>query len=240
MPTEPRRNARRRDRGQRQHRHHEARSRRRHAPAGYEQEHEEEERSDETAGEEEQRGVRAQMWPSDGRAWTVLGGGAESRERHKRHESERHLHEEDRPPAEQLGQDAARPRPERRPENARCHPDARRVRTAARRLGKQVERGDDDERRSDRLDTARGDEQLERPCEPAGKRRRREDHRTGDEGLTWPAPGQQRSGHGDKCEHQVEGREHPGNRRDPDVELSQNLGQRERDDRRVREREPDG
>ena len=180
------------------------------------------------------------MRPSGGRAWTVRGGDSESRERRKRHESERHLHEEDRPPAEQLGQDAARARPERRAEDARCHPDARRARTATRRLGKEIERGDDDERRSDRLDAARGDEQLERPREPAGKRRRREDDRAGDERSPWPAPGQQRGGHRDEREHEVEGREHPGNRRDPDVEAPENLGKRERDDRRVREREPDG
>ena len=39
-------------------------------------------------------------------------------------------------------------------------------------------------------------------------------------------------------EHEVEGGEHPRHRRDADVELPEDLRKRERDDRRVREREP--
>ena len=77
-------------------------------------------------------------------------------------------------------------------------------------------------------------------CKPAGQRRSREDECAGEERSAWPAPREQRSGHGDEREHEVEGRENPGDRRDPDVEASENLGQRERDDRGVREREPDG
>ena len=87
----------------------------------------------------------------------------ERQDRHERHERERHLHEEDRLPAEQLRQDAARARPERRAEDAGGNPDARRARSATRSLGEQVESGDDEERRPDRLDAARGNEQLERP-----------------------------------------------------------------------------
>ena len=170
----------------------------------------------------------------------ALDGPAERKERRKWRESERYLHEEDRPPAEQLGQDAARARPERRAEDARRYPDACRARTAPRRLGQEIERGDDDERCSDRLDAARCDEHLERPCEPAGQGRGREDQRAGDECPAWAAPGQQRGRNRDKREHEVEGREHPGNGRDPDVEASEDLRQRERDDRGVREREPDG
>ena len=112
--------------------------------------------------------------------------------------------------------------------------------SATRRLGKKIESGDDDERCPDRLDAARGDEQLERRRKPAGQRRGREDHGAGEERSAWPTPGHQRGGHGDEREHEVEGRENPGNRRDPHVEASENLGQRERDDRGVRQREPDG
>ena len=148
----------------------------------------------------------------------ALGGAPERHERYERRKRERHLHEEDRSPAEQLGQDAAGARPERGAENARGHPDARRASDAARRLGKEIESGDDEERCPDSLDTARGDEQLERRRKPAGERRRGEDHRTGEERSPWPAAGNQRGRHGDEREHEVEGGENPGNRRDPDVE----------------------
>ena len=43
----------------------------------------------------------------------------------------------------------------------------------------------------------------------------------------------------DDREHEVERGEHPGHGRDPEVELGQDLRQRERDDRGIREREPD-
>ena len=111
---------------------------------------------------------------------------------------------------------------------------------ATRRLGEEIESGDDDERCPDRLDAARGNEHLERPCKPAGKRRGREDESAGEERWAWPAPGYKSGRYGDEREHEVERGENPGNRRDPHVETPEDLGKRKRDDRGVREREPDG
>ena len=132
------------------------------------------------------------------------------------------------------------PGPERRAEDAGGDPDARRASAAARRLGQKVKSGDDDERRTDGLNAARGDEHLERGCQPACQRRSGKEHCARKECSAWQAPSQQRSRHGDEREHEVEGREHPGNRRDPDVEAPENLGERKRDDGGVRQREPDG
>ena len=164
----------------------------------------------------------------------------ESHDRHECHERERYLHEEDRSPAEQLGQDAACARPERRPENARSDPDACRTGDATRRRGKEIESSDDDERCPDRLDAARGNEHLERPCKPTRERCPRKDENATDERWAWPAPGYESGRHGNEREHEVEGGENPGNRRDPHIEPPEYLGKRERDNRRIRQREPDG
>ena len=112
-------------------------------------------------------------------------------------------------------------RAERGAEHARRDPDPqRRARRSPSVLREEVERGRDEERGADRLDAARADEHVERRREPAGERRRREDEDAGDERLARPAPRHVRRRHGDEREHEVEGRENPRDRRDPDVELA--------------------
>ena len=111
---------------------------------------------------------------------------------------------------------------------------------AALELREEVERRRDDERRADRLHAARADEHLEGRRETAGERRSGEHDAPGHERLARAPPRDVRGGHGEQREDEVERREHPGDRRDRDVELAEDLRERERDDRGVREREPDG
>ena len=110
------------DRREWQHADHEPGRCRRHAPAGDEQEHDEEERGDEAAGEEEQRGVRRQVRPPGTPRNRLSGQAADGCERQQ---GEWHLDEEDRLPAEPLGEHPAGRGPERGSEDSGGdpHPD---------------------------------------------------------------------------------------------------------------------
>ncbi len=95
---------------------------------------------------------------------------------------------------------------------------------ASERPRQQVERGGDDQRGADRLNAAGADEHLERRCKPAGERRAREHERCptanasrGRRRATYAA-GTARTG-----EHEIERREHPGDRRDRDIELPEHV-----------------
>ena len=167
------------------------------------------------------------------------GPSAHSARREQQHQRERHLREEDRLPAEQLREDSSGGRPERGAEHARGNPGAERRLVAPLRLREEIECRRDEQRRAERLDAPGAHEHLERGREPARQRRHGEDDDTHDERLARSPPRDVRSRHGDDREHEVERGEHPRDGRDRDVELPEDLGERERDDGRIGEREPD-
>ena len=149
------------------------------------------------------------------------------------------MREEDRLPSEKLREDAADRGAEGRPEHAGGDPDAQRTLLALE-LREEVERRRDHQGRPDRLHAARADEHLERRCEPAHERRRREHDAPDHERLAGPSPSDVRGRHGEHRKYEVERGEHPGDRRDRHVELAEDLGEREGDDRGVGERETHG
>jgi hypothetical protein len=101
---------------------------RRHTPAVDEQEHDEEERGDEAAGDESRAQVRRDRTAGP-RA--VDGPCLEPRRARSRTTRPAPGHEEDRLPAEELRQDPAGGRPERRADDAGRDPDAQRSLVAA-------------------------------------------------------------------------------------------------------------
>ncbi len=106
-------------------------------------------------------------------------------------------------------------------------------------LREEVERGRDEQRGADRLDAAGADEDVEGRREAAGERRSAEHEDAGGVGLARTSARDVCGRNGDHGEHEIERREHPRDRRDRHIELPEDLGERERDDRRVRERESD-
>ena len=157
----------------------------------------------------------------------------------RRTSATRHLREEDRLPAEELRQDPAGGRAERRAEHAAATQTRSARSSSAADLREEVERGRDERA----------------PRRPPARTARRRARRTRARARTRATPGEDddaaanasrgrrretyAAGTATSGEHEVEGREHPGDGRDRDVELAEDLRQRERDDRGVREREPD-
>ncbi len=95
------------------------------------------------------------------------------------------------------------------------------------------------QRAAERLHAACADQHAEGRREPAGERRCREHERPDRERRHGPPPRGIRGRDGRRGEHEVVRREHPRHLRDLDVEVAQDVRQRERDDRGVGEREPD-
>ena len=74
---------------------------------------------------------------------------------------------------------------------------------------------------------------------PQSERGCREDQGSRDEDCARCSSGDEGSRQRNQSEREVERRQHPGNGGDVDVELPKHVGKRERDDRRIGEREPD-
>ena len=167
------REARGQERRDRHHRHDGAGLERLEPPAVDEQDHEQEERRDERAGDEHQRGVCPEVRPLQR---SKRGREAHPVERRQSQQQEGRLHDEDRLPPEQLGEEPADSRPARGAEDSGEGPDPRRRGVRSHRSGEQPQRGADDGGARDSLDGAGGDQHAERRSERACERGGREDH----------------------------------------------------------------
>ena len=152
---------------------------------------------------------------------------------------ERNLDEEDGLPAEERGEDAPGGRAERGAEDTGADPEASPP-VFVRPGDEQRERGGHDERRADPLDAACREEDLEPRRDPAGERRRGEDRGSDEERASSIPPRHVRSRQRDERQDEVERRQHPGDGGHAHVEVAEDLGESQGDDRGVREREPDG
>ena len=142
----------------RQHRDDDPRHRRIDAPAVDEEQDEQEEGRREGAGDQEEREVGGYVGSTRRAADRV---GVEPDQSDQGEEGEWRLDEEDRLPAESLGEDPARRRAERRPDDPRGGPRAHRARVRAVDRSQQVERRAHEERAADRLHAPRADEDAE-------------------------------------------------------------------------------
>ena len=149
------------------------------------------------------------------------------------------LDEEDRLPAEQLRENAARRGAERYTDHAGEGPDAGGRYVAARHAGQQGERTADDRGAGRALDRAGGDEQPERRGERADERCRCEDNDAGAEDPSRTATREEGRRQSCEREREVVRRQRPGECGDLDVVASEDLRQRERDDGRVGQDEAD-
>ena len=155
-----------RDRGERHDRHGEPRLQRTEPPAVDQQDHEQEERRDEASGDEQERRVRADVRASGGLGY---GHGVRAAQRDQREQDDRRLHEEDRLPTQQLGEDPADGGPERGADDPGERPDASRACLRSCSLAQEVERRADDGGPCDTLKRATCDEHTERRREAAEK-----------------------------------------------------------------------
>ena len=162
-------------------------------------------------------------------------------QRDQRREGDRRLQQEDPLPAGELRERAAHRRPDGRAGHAGRRPGARRARASPSRADEQLERGGHQRRRADGLDAARGQQHVERPGQAAHRRRdaehddaRRRRRAAGARRATYAA------GTAPSARISVVRRQDARDLADLDVEPAQDVGQRERDDRRVGERRGDG
>ncbi len=158
------------------------------------------------------------------------GGDRARRQRRGRRQRDRRLGDEDRAPVEQLRQDAAERGAGGGAGNRGPDPEP----TAGPAPVEGVEGRGQQRRGADRLERTHDQQQLERVRARAADRRGREQKRAGSPGGAVVQRGGQRQRErqhervdGDHCRDALDGR----------VEFEQQLRQRERDDRRVRERE---
>ena len=164
----------------------------------------------------------------------------ENRPRRKRHrQDDRQLNEEDRLPAQELGEQAAGGGADREADDSRRSPHGRRVAVGAARAREQLDRGGDHRRAAERLHAARCDQNADRGRHGADERCAREQHETRRPDPWSHAPREPRGGQDRERQHQVERRQDPRDAEHGRIELPQDVGQRQRHDRRVGEHEPD-
>ena len=199
-------------------------------PAVDQQDHEQKQRRHEPARDEQQRCVRGHV-----RSFDRLGNGRGSHaaQRDESDENDRRLDEEDRLPAEQLSQDAADGRPKRGADDSGKRPDPRSARIRSGGLAEEVERGTHHGRPRNALDRATRDEHTERGREAARERGSNEHDDPESEDVRGPAAREESGRQRRESEREVEGGENPGERRDLDVVASEDVRQRDRDDRGV-------
>ena len=199
-------------------------------PAVDQQDHEQKQRCNQPARDEQQRDVRSYVRSFSRRA---NGHRPRAAQRDQREENDRRLDEEDRLPTKELSQDSADGRSDRCPNDPRERPDARGARVRSSGLAEQIERGAHNGRPRDALHSPARDEHSERGSEAARERSSREDEDPESEDLRGPAACEPGSRQRRESEREVERGENPGERRDLDVVASENVRQRDRDDRRV-------
>ena len=158
------------------------------------------------------------------------GGDRARRQRRGRRQRDRRLGDEDRAPVEQLRQDAAERGAGGGAGHGGAHPEP-----AARAAAVEGVEGRGQQRRgAERLERTHDQQQLERVRARAADRRGREQQRAGSAGGAVVQRGGQRQR---ERQHERVDADHCRDALDGRVELEQQLRQRERDDRRVRERQ---
>ena len=168
------------------------------------------------------------------------GGGA-TRTRRRARSARRRLEDEDRAPVEELRQDAAERGPDRGAERAGGRPDRDAAGGRAGERREERERAGEQQRGADPLEAAEDDQRRQAPRrrradEPAKKS---EQARRGSPGPTSTRPTNGTSANAVTRDDEVVRRDHPRDADDARVERAVDVGQREHDDRRVRERHRD-
>jgi hypothetical protein len=148
----------------------------------------------------------------------------------------RELGDEDRPPVERLGEQAPGRGAERGAQRSRERPDADRPGPVSEEVGEQRQGGAQEQGGADPLPDAHGQEDREARGDGARARRDEEDReaQAGQARRIVAAHAREES-EGRDGHREVERRDDPGHALDGRVELAQELGQREDDDRRVGE-----
>ena len=205
---------------------------RRVAPAGDQEQYGEEERADERAEQQADRHVRQQMRG----AVVITGrfGPAGNEQRPEPQRSDGDLHDEDRPPVEHLGQDAAE-------RGADCHADAGgagprldRLRARARQSLEHTDGAGEQDGAAHPLDDACRDQERQAVRSRARGGGRQEDHDPGSvEHTAREVPAERKHGQGGHGDRQVVGRQHPAHADYRGREVAVQLRERERDDGRV-------
>ena len=163
----------------------------------------------------------------------------DERGRHREH-GERHLHDEDRLPRDRLREQAARDRTGRRADHAGGDPD-RDAAAFAVLLHQELEAAQQRQRAAERLHAPGCDELVDRARGRAPRRGAGEDRDADgrEDPRLRPREGQRR-GHGHQPQHEVERDQHPRDLRDGRVQVPQDVRQRERHHRGVREHQRHG
>ena len=170
---------------------------------------------------------------------SVRCGAHGERGRHRQH-GERHLHHEDRLPRDRLREQPARDRSGGRADHAGRDPGRDAAALAVHR-DQELQAPDQRQRAAERLHAPRRDQHLDRLRHRAPRRGAGE-HRDAD-GSEDPRlrPGEaHRRRHGDQPQHEVERDQHPGDLPDGRVQVPEDVGQRERHHRGVREHQRHG
>ena len=224
------------DRGERHDRHDDAGRGRRHPPPVDEEEHDEEERGDEAARDEEQCGVRGDR-RSPGGAGTGRAPAPRAASNNTSASGTCARKIDSQPSS------SVRIPPAAGPSAAPSTPAATQVRSAAsslpfareRRSSAAVTSSAAPSAWTHRAPTSTSNDGASPHASDANAKTTTPD----DERLARPPPRDVGRGHGDDREHEIERGQHPRDGRDRDVELAEDLRQRERHDGRIRKGEPD-
>ena len=157
-----------------------------------------------------------------------------------RRRRQRRLHGEDRAPVERLREDAAQRGPDRGSERCRRRPRARSRAAVSAQDDEQRQRRGEKERGPDPLGDPPADEHSEAVRDRAHDRGHEEDAEPREREPGGPNPPQERQQRERADDdREVVGGDDPGDLRDGRLQLEEELGQREDDDRGVRERDRD-
>ena len=152
---------------------------------------------------------------------------------------DRRLHEEDRPPVEELGEDSSQSGSDGYADRPRPGPDGGASMHGAGQRTQDRKGTGEEERCAEPLDAAKGEQRLQVPGKPAADRGAEEEREAaGRLEAREAARDRDQRQRGDR-DHQVVGRDHPRDADDRGAEVRVQLRQREDDDRRVRERDGD-
>ena len=207
-------------------------------PDGDHEQHGEEERADERREDERERRVGGEC-PVPAPAVLLSGHRDRAcRGGEQRSACERRLHDEDRPPVEELRQDAAQHRPERRAEHRHLRPERNPGLPSAGEPAEERDRRRQHERRAEPLDAAEGDQHRQVHRGGAADRRGGEEDEPHLRDAARVEPPGEEGDHrrGDRDDEVVRG-DHPRDADERRVERAVEVGQREDDDRRVGERD---
>ena len=147
---------------------------------------------------------------------------------------------EDRPPVEELREHAAEGWADDGPDGRRQHPPLARPLLAGDHGGEDGQRASKQQRRADALRSPGHEQHRQRRRRTGDDGGHGEDRRAGEhEPAWWEMAVEDRDRHGHDGDHEGVGRQHPRDADDRRVELRIEVRQRQRDDRRVGERQGD-